>query len=325
MRAMIEGFDWAATPAGPRDEWPAELHTVVALMLDSPQPMVVIWGDDRTMLYNDAYAAILAEKHPSALGRPFFLVWSELVGTLRPVIDRAFAGEGTHLESVPVVLERRGYQEDAHFSLSAAPIRCLPGGVCGALCTCVEITERVRAERALEDRERQLRALASTTPDLLVRFDRDLRHLYVNAAAVRASGVPAEEMIGRTNRDLGMPRQLVDLWEEHIDRVFDAGSEEALSFSFDLDGSTRHYRARLIPEFGEDGEQVTSVLGVTHDVTEQVETSYALQSAHAQLQALVHNVPLGIYLVDHQFRLAQVNPAAMPGFLRPHESGGPGL
>ena len=66
MATLIRAHDWAATPLGEPAGWPSSLKTLVAVMLGSIQPMFVTWGSDRTLLYNDAYAEILAGKHPAA-------------------------------------------------------------------------------------------------------------------------------------------------------------------------------------------------------------------------------------------------------------------
>ena len=45
--------------------------------------------------------------------------------------------------------------------------------------------------------------------DIVARFDAQFRHIYVNHAAQAATGLPAQGFLGRTNRELGMPEDLV--------------------------------------------------------------------------------------------------------------------
>src|SRR6476661_3341680 len=52
---IIADFDWAATPLGPIETWPASLRSTIALILRSPVPIVTLWGEDGIMIYNDAY------------------------------------------------------------------------------------------------------------------------------------------------------------------------------------------------------------------------------------------------------------------------------
>ena len=60
-------------------------------------------------------------------------------------------------------------------------------------------------EEALRRREQEFATLADNSPDIVARFDRSLRHLYVNAAVERVTGRPRADFLGRTNEELGMP------------------------------------------------------------------------------------------------------------------------
>jgi PAS domain-containing protein len=70
MLARVHDFDWDATPLGPRRTWSSSLAWSVDLILASGFPMSVRWGPDLIMIYNDAYASLLGDRHPRALGRP---------------------------------------------------------------------------------------------------------------------------------------------------------------------------------------------------------------------------------------------------------------
>ncbi len=56
MADLFRLYDWASTPLGKRETWPAVLRTTVDLMLASLHPMCVMWGPERIFLYNDGYA-----------------------------------------------------------------------------------------------------------------------------------------------------------------------------------------------------------------------------------------------------------------------------
>jgi PAS domain-containing protein len=71
------------------------------------------------------------------------------------------------------------------------------------------IRERKDAESLLWLREQEFERLAENMPDLIARFDRGHRYVYVNAAVEKALGVSRHEMIGKTQRELGMPDELV--------------------------------------------------------------------------------------------------------------------
>lgn len=66
--ALIRAHDWSASSLGSPEGWAPALKTLVGVMLMAGQPMFLVWGPQRTLLYNDGYADILARKHPVAFG-----------------------------------------------------------------------------------------------------------------------------------------------------------------------------------------------------------------------------------------------------------------
>lgn len=68
--ALIRAFDWSRTSLGPIPSWPQSLKTALDLILRTPVLMVMLWGADGIMLYNDAYSVFAAGRHPQALGAP---------------------------------------------------------------------------------------------------------------------------------------------------------------------------------------------------------------------------------------------------------------
>ena len=147
MGALMRAYDWAATPLGTPDGWPEALKTLVGVMLGSNQAMFIAWGQKRTLLYNNAYAEILARKHPKALGRDFLNVWHEIRADLLPIVEKTYGGESVHMDEITLIMERRGYPEETHFSFSYTPVRDGAGTVAGFFCPCTETTRQVMAER----------------------------------------------------------------------------------------------------------------------------------------------------------------------------------
>ncbi|QQV76466.1 response regulator [Sphingomonas aliaeris] len=156
----MRDIDWSATPVGPANEWPTALRIAVKLMLDSGFPMFIAWGSELTFLYNNAYAGILGDKHPRAMGRPFQEIWSEIWDDISPLIDRAIAGNAVWLEDLPLRMNRHGYDEDTTFTFSYSPVRDDLDQIVGILCACTETTRQTQAETALRERETRLRFLS---------------------------------------------------------------------------------------------------------------------------------------------------------------------
>ena len=159
---LIRNHEWSASPLGPPDGWPQPLKTVVDLLLQSRFPMFVAWGEELGFLYNDAYAEILGAKHPRALGRRFHDIWSEIWTDISPLIEAAMAGRAIYREDLPLVMNRKGYDEQTWFTFSYSPVRDESGQVAGMFCACSETTQRILTERALRESERRLRDLNET-------------------------------------------------------------------------------------------------------------------------------------------------------------------
>jgi hypothetical protein len=121
--ALMRSHDWATSPLGDPATWPQSLRPVVGLLLESRFPMFVAWGKELGFLYNDAYADILGEKHPRALGRRFADIWSEIWPDISPLIASAMAGEATYREDLPLIMNRHGFDEQTWFTFSYSPVR----------------------------------------------------------------------------------------------------------------------------------------------------------------------------------------------------------
>ena len=160
--ALMRAHDWSESPLGPPDTWPQSLRTVVGLLLQSQFPMFVAWGPDLGFLYNDPYAEILGAKHPRALGRRFYDIWSEIWPDISPLIDTAMAGHATYHEDLPLLMNRKGYDEPTWFTFSYSPVRDESGKVAGIFCACSETTQKVLVERAMRESEARLRELNET-------------------------------------------------------------------------------------------------------------------------------------------------------------------
>nr|WP_283811965.1 ATP-binding protein [Bradyrhizobium nanningense] len=126
--------------------------------------MVIFWGPEFTVLYNDAWRPILGAggKHPKALGSPGIEVWPEVWDILGAQLDGVLkGGEATWSEDLLLPLERYGYLEEAYFTYSYSPIKAADGRVGGAFTAVFETTERVLSERRMQI----LRELAARTAE----------------------------------------------------------------------------------------------------------------------------------------------------------------
>jgi signal transduction histidine kinase/DNA-binding response OmpR family regulator len=150
MGALMRSLDWSTTPLGAPEGWPQSLRAAVSICLGSRFPIVLYWGPRLVTIYNDAYAPILARKHPWALGRTCEEVWAEIWEVIAPMLRSVMAtGQATWSDDQLLLLERHGYAEECYFSFSFSPVRGEAGGVDGIFTAVIEHTQRVIGERRL--------------------------------------------------------------------------------------------------------------------------------------------------------------------------------
>lgn len=134
------------------------------------------------------------------------------------------------------------------------------------------------------------RALADNAPDSIDRLDRHFRHLYINAAGAALVGRTPAEVVGRTNRELGVPDAVATIWEDRIRSVFESGSRLDVEDQFPTTDGTRYFETRCVPEFASDGS-VEAVLTVSRDTTLRRQAQEGLRVAHEQLATIVASAP----------------------------------
>jgi PAS domain S-box-containing protein len=292
--------DWSASPLGWPDTWPQSLRTVVSLLVQSQFPMFVAWGKDLGFLYNDPYAEILGAKHPAALGRRFFDIWSEIWPDISPLIDAAMAGQATYREDLPLVMNRRGYDEQTWFTFSYSPVRDETGAVAGMFCACCETTPRVLAERGMRElnetlerrvaealAERKLLAdIVENTAAFVQVVDLGYRWLAINRAAAdefeRIFGV--RPRVGDSMLDLLADQPdhqaaVRAVWSRAL-----AGEEFAAIDEFgDPVRDRRSYDMRFNVLRDRDGRQIGAYQFV-YDVTERIRAQERLRAAEDALR-----------------------------------------
>ncbi|WP_404389091.1 ATP-binding protein [Humibacillus xanthopallidus] len=199
MQELFALTDWSATQLGPVQTWPARLRTIVDICLSSRFPMLVCWGPDLVMIYNDGYRALLgAEKHPGAWARPVREVWPEIWDEIGPMFDGVVeGGPSTWVEDGLLVVDRFGFPEEAYFTWSYGAIHDDSGDrVVGVLNVATEVTGKVLAERRAKVSAELVAELAdATTPDevrrttLRVLGSHTEDHLGVDLVWAEGSGV----------------------------------------------------------------------------------------------------------------------------------------
>ena len=157
MARIIAAHDWSRTPMGPIAGWPAAIRTTVGLMLRSPMPIVALFGEAGTMIYNDAYSDFAGRRHPQLLGSAVREGWPEVAAFNDNVMKVGLSGGTLSYRDQLLVLDRQGKPEDVWLDLDYSPVPDEDGNPIGVIALVVEITPRVKAEYELRKSERRFR------------------------------------------------------------------------------------------------------------------------------------------------------------------------
>ncbi|WP_448099886.1 response regulator [Luteibacter jiangsuensis] len=155
--ALIRAFDWTATGLGPIESWPQSLRTVTALLLLSPVPLVLLWGEKGIMIYNDAYSVFAGNRHPSLLGSEVRKGWAEVADFNDNVMRVGLAGGTLAYKDQELTLVRHGKPEPVWMNLDYSPVLGEDGKPAGVIAIVVETTQRVFAEAEVRESERRFR------------------------------------------------------------------------------------------------------------------------------------------------------------------------
>jgi PAS domain S-box-containing protein len=148
-----------------------------------------------------------------------------------------------------------------------------------------ELAERKRAEEELRQKELEYHSLADNIPDIVARFDPQLRYIYVNDGVEKIMGIPAQSFLGMRNRDLPMPEKLVEMWDDNLSQVFETGRARTIEFEYHSLKGLRRFESRLVPELGSTGE-VERVLSIARDITERKQAELRIREQLERLTAL---------------------------------------
>jgi PAS domain S-box-containing protein len=244
-----------------------------------------------TSFVNRQMAQMLGYQPGEMIGRSVFdFYFPEDVDRKRQVLARRRDGLSEHCD------DRFRRRDGAELSVrtAAIPIFKDNGEFDGTLAMMSDITERKRAEEALEKSEEKFsKAFRQSPMALAITSATDYRYLEVNESFERFSGWRREELIGHTPFDIGLwvDPQENDKVARHVQNE---GSLRLFESHFRMrDGTIRTglVGAELIELDGE-----PCVLAVGMDITEQKRAEEALRESEARFRLVADTTPALIWM-----------------------------
>ena len=226
---------------------------------------------------------------------------AEVLERLRKVIQ-----EET-LQEYEVHLRMR--TEERVYLARAVPEHDSRGQLMGIVATSRDITRLKRMEAELSARAREFHTLVDHLPDVVVRYDLQLRRTYVNAAFHAVHGTTDAEVLGKFPGEasrLTEPGALA--LQELLRQTFATRVPCDHEFSLPArDGGTFYWHLRVIPELDENNA-LTSLLTVWYEVTERKHLLASLDrmayydalTGIANRALLVERITQGLRAAEHR-------------------------
>lgn len=221
MAVLIRTFDWTSTPLGPLERRPQSLRSVVALLLRSAIPIVLLWGTDGVMIYNDAYSVFAGRRHPRLLGSKVREGWPEVAAFNDNVMTVGLAGGTLAYKDQELTLYRTGRAEQVWMNLDYSPVLDDSNRPAGVIAIVIETTQRVLADRRIALEQKRQRQMLDQMPGFAAVLAGP-KHIYqyVNQAYIKIAD--RRDFIGRSVREV-FPDLAGQGFYELLDTVYASG------------------------------------------------------------------------------------------------------
>lgn len=315
MSQRIREFDWKQTRLGPISSWPQSFKTAVELALATPVPVVMLFGDNGTLIYNDGYRDFAGKRHPKILGMPVLDAWPEVAEFNQLVMDTCLAGGTLSPREKLMVLNRHGKPEDVWLDLDYSPIRDESGKPFGVFVTVIETTQKLKAERALRAREadlaraQEIGGVGGVDVDLVNGFKsrRSPEYLKIHGLTSASVNETHQDWVNRLHPE---DREKT---EKHFLAAV-AGDIREYNSEYRIirpsDGQERWIAVRAHIERDENGRALRLV-GTHIDITDRKRIETALRESEERFRLIANSAPVPMWVSELGGKRAFVNQAYM--------------
>lgn len=138
------------------------------------------------------------------------------------------------------------------------------------------------------------------SPALIARFGPDLRVTAVNRTVVDLSGLQVQQIIGRTNLEMGYPEELARLWDDTYRGILASGRTAETVYDLPTVHGTVRYRTMAVPSFDAAGS-VREVTVISMEEAKADESGGLLGDGRfvAQMEPTMENVAVARHDVIH--------------------------
>lgn len=329
---LIQAHDWSQTSLGAIETWSESLKSALNILFNACCPMLLVWGYDRILFYNDAYSAVLSESNVHiAFGEPINGSKSAVASSIYLEVEQVFStGRSLQREHQPFLTNQDDNAEVPIYGWCYNPLWDETGQIGGVLATGYRVTDRETTtatdvtecqgiEKTLCDRkkteeylwkiEERFRFVTQAVNGLIFDWDLQTNEVYRSSKLYELLGVESEEAPQSASwwHDRIHPDDLARLQPE-LEQLY--ANSDGL---YDTEYRVRHEDGRWINVWEQASllrdrqGKITRIVGCTVDITDLRQAESALREKEQQLQQLCDSMPQFVWICSATGELEYVN------------------
>jgi len=282
-----------------------------ALIQSSPLAITAWDPDERIWMWNAAAERLFGWKEDEVRGLSRPIIPDHQADQFRAHLHRALWGDvfsGVELQC------RKRDGSIVETSFSAAPLHDDKGLIIGAMGIFSDISERLRAERALKHSEERYRLLAENMSDVVWTMDVDLRFTYMSPSVKNLLGYNVGEAMAKGIPGIFTPESaelLLKTLGEGLEQLGPRGRLHPVTLVLELicaDGSTK-WTESVITFVQDSHSRSVTIQGATRDISERRKAEEDLREGREKYRLLVENQNELIVKMDREGRLLYASPS----------------
>jgi PAS domain S-box-containing protein len=191
---------------------------------------------------------------------------------------------------------------------TASPFYDNDGTFIGALGIFHDITDRKRADEALQNEHLLLRTVIDNIPDSIYSKDLESRKTLTNAADLSHMGAASEaDVLGKNDFDF-YPKDLAEGFYANDQKVMRTGEPTLNKEEYILTekGQKRWLLSSKIPLRDSEGK-IIGLVGIGRDITERKQAEETIKNSLALLETIIESTNNGILVVDSGGKIVKFN------------------
>jgi PAS domain S-box-containing protein len=324
MATLISGTD-SSNLVGTVDQWPANLRSAIAIILQSHHPMFLLWGRELICFYNDAFHNNLGKNLENEIfGKPLNKAFSELWQIIKPQVESVIKGEGIRFnENLGVPLIFDGKKEVAFYNFTFSPVLDESSKISGVFASCRKVEDFSKKKLPLKQiesnpeskdaiAEERLRMAVEASEMAIWEIELKTDDIKFSTKLPQIFGYsPSQQITLDEIRKHIYPSDRSGVVKKAFDTALQTGN-----FTFDtriVKESNDLAHVRVIGKvFYDKNRNPLKIYGTLRDITQEAENRRALEKSERRLRRLVMNAPVAIgILIGDDYVVEMMNDSAL--------------